>query len=704
MNNQLLEAALNYARRGWAVFPVKPNGKTPLTKTGFKEASKDETTIKMWWSHFPNANIGVATGAVSDGLVVIDIDIHDVEEISKRYIDEWTKANAPLPQTLTQITGSGGRHLFFRSNREFKSSTHSDASIDIRANGGYVIMPPSNHSTGGVYRWLDEASEIAFASSIVCKFIDDLQQRKKVCFTDTHFQMPHEVIEGGRNDVMFRFVASLQARGLSDDTIQTRAEQMNKERFQPPIGGGELTKIINSATSRYQKGSGLDFTHIPDEDFRQTLSTAKNRTSGLYVTNDLCNYVTVLENDPLLANHFFYDTRAAQVMLEAGLPAPFTRTTRRRAIQDVDYTSLQMYFEKLPFDPANDETGRMFNNVQKQLCIDAISQVAMTHERNLAAEWFDTLIWDGEPRMDGILYTFLGCAHDDYTIEVTRVLLYGIIARAFNAGVKFDYIPVLVGRQGLGKSQFCRALCPKEEWYLDGLSTMEGDDAIEKIRNKLIVEVAELANLRRDKLETVKSFLTRTVDTIRPKYAKNTEDRPRGCVFIGTTNVSQFLVDKTGNRRWLPVQCGLIEPPMSLFDKNAPYYFEQVWAEAVQKWREMKPALTLPTEILDIAASRQEAASEDDTRAGVIEQWLDAQIQEAKKTLNPERERCRVCARQIMVEVFNVDNPQRYEVSDISQLLELKIEGWTRLEKRKTVPKYGSQYVFIPTQARWGGA
>ena len=110
------------------------------------------------------------------------------------------------------------------------------------------------------------------------------------------------------------------------------------------------------------------------------------------------------------------------------------------------------------------------------------------------------------------------------------------------------------------QSEFVKRLCPKPEWYLDNLTTMEGDQAIEKLENKWIVEVAELANLRRDKIETVKAFITQTQDTYRPKYARNAENRPRGAVFMGTTNSTTFLTDPTGNRRWLPLECGVAKP------------------------------------------------------------------------------------------------------------------------------------------------
>lgn len=700
--NKMLEAALSYAAKGWAVFPLKERDKTPATTNGFQNATTDVKVITRWWTKNPKQNIGIATGDMSDGLVVVDIDVHNDGRDALRYIREWSDTNGSLPSTLSQVTGSGGTHMLYRMPPPCKVSSFAGklTSVDVRANGGYIVAPPSIHPNGGVYTWVDKETEPAPLSSIVVKFIEDLHEGNRLKYGRSYYNLPDLIESGNRNDEMFRYAASMQAKGVSDNDLMEELRRVNRERVRPQLDDGEITRIANSAMARYQKGTGCNLASLPKEDYRLTLSHKKNRTGGTYITNDLVNYVTVLENDPALANHFFYDVRAAQVMLESGLPLPFTRTASRRPINDADYSSLQIYLERLPFNKDDEKSPPMFNGVLKERCVDAINHVAMSHERNLAAEWFDTLKWDGEPRADGVLWTFLGCELDDYNIEVTRIMLYGILARALKPGIKFDYIPVLVGKQGIGKSQFCRALCPREEWYLDGLNTMEGDEAIEKIRNKLIVEVAELANLRRDKLETVKSFLTRRVDTLRPKYAKNTEDRPRGCVFIGTTNVNQFLVDKTGNRRWLPVQCGLFEPQMSLFDANTPFYMEQVWAEVKQKFDEVRPSLTLPVSILDEATRRQEQACEEDSRVGVIENWLEAQLQNHKQTMNAEREGCRVCARQIAEEVFNVENP-KYEVSDINQLMQLKVEGWERQDKRKRCGKYGSQFVYIPTRKKW---
>jgi hypothetical protein len=182
----MLDWALDYARRGWKVFPLfhvlkgggcscrpRPNhpckriGKHPMTKNGVVDATTDEATIRQWWTETPHANIGFATG--HNGRVVIDIDDGPKKDkegklIGKKKGSESLKAlvdaNGELPETLTVETGSGGRHYHFLSIHEIKNSASKVAEdIDIRGAGGYVILPPSNHESGGKYRWVTDPAK-----------------------------------------------------------------------------------------------------------------------------------------------------------------------------------------------------------------------------------------------------------------------------------------------------------------------------------------------------------------------------------------------------------------------------------------------------------------------------------------------------------------------------------------------------------------
>ena len=140
----MLDHALQYARRGWRVFPCQPRGKTPRTKHGHNDATTDEAQIRQWWTDWPDANIGLATGS---GLAVIDVD-------DEQGFDELEAAHEDLPKTLEAVTGSGGRHMFYRyAGEQLRSKNGFGRGVDLKADGGYVIAPPSVHPSGGLYAW-----------------------------------------------------------------------------------------------------------------------------------------------------------------------------------------------------------------------------------------------------------------------------------------------------------------------------------------------------------------------------------------------------------------------------------------------------------------------------------------------------------------------------------------------------------------------
>jgi hypothetical protein len=155
MNHQpkqsVCEVALSYAQRGWAVFPCKPQDKTPATRCGFNDATKNSTKIKRWWYSQPEKNLAIATGAIS-GVVVVDVDPrHD----GNKSLTKLEAENGKLPETVLARTGGGGRHLYFRHPGGVLKCRADllGPGVDIKADGGYVIAPPSVHPSGQSYRW-----------------------------------------------------------------------------------------------------------------------------------------------------------------------------------------------------------------------------------------------------------------------------------------------------------------------------------------------------------------------------------------------------------------------------------------------------------------------------------------------------------------------------------------------------------------------
>ena len=143
----MLRAALTYAATGWHVFPCRYRAKEPLTTHGFQDATTEAGTIRAWWQRWPQANIGLATGRGS-GVVVLDVDPRHGGDDALLYLPSF-------PATVECLTGGGGRHIYFEAPAfEVRCSNNAlGPGLDVKGDGGYVLLPPSVHPTGRAYQW-----------------------------------------------------------------------------------------------------------------------------------------------------------------------------------------------------------------------------------------------------------------------------------------------------------------------------------------------------------------------------------------------------------------------------------------------------------------------------------------------------------------------------------------------------------------------
>jgi putative DNA primase/helicase len=254
-----LEAALVYAKHfGWHVFPVRPD-KKPYTPNGLYDASNDPAVVTRWWTQFPNAAIGLRTGAES-GVIVLDVDIgkDGFETLARQ-----TAEHGALPETIASITGGGGRHYFFNHPGTPVRNTvgRTDESplgrgLDFRGDGGYVILPPSKHASGNLYAW--ETPPISVQPAALPAWIfEKLNNRaprsgtglgNPVAATDA-------ILDGGRNDALFKVATVLRAQGMEEEDILLLLITHNA-RCQPPLEDNELRAIARSAC-RYEAGPQL---------------------------------------------------------------------------------------------------------------------------------------------------------------------------------------------------------------------------------------------------------------------------------------------------------------------------------------------------------------------------------------------------------------------------------------------------------------
>ncbi len=200
-------------------------------------------------------------------------------------------------------------------------------------------------------------------------------------------------------------------------------------------------------------------------------------------------------------------------------------------------------------------------------------------------DYLNTLVWDGTERIRFCLRHFLGADADDYTYEALKLFLLGAISRAFQPGCKFEIMLCLVGGQGAGKSTFFRLLAVRDEWFSDDLRKLDDDNVYRKLQGHWIIEMSEMmATANAKSIEEIKSFLSRQKEVYKIPYETHPADRPRQCVFGGTSNALDFLpLDRSATAALSPSWCTQGKPRFTFWrTKLLPEaYIEQMWAEAM---------------------------------------------------------------------------------------------------------------------------
>lgn len=251
--NKLETMALWYAAHGLAVFPLQPRSKEPYEGShGFADATTDAERIKKWWSNAPESNIGIATGAKSDGLVAIDMDVHPERgEDGTRTLKAWEAEHGELPDTVAVKTGSGGIHALYRSSTEVRNSANGMAGVDIRGWGGFIVAPPSVHPSGGEYEWINDpfAYEIADAEANTMAFIESVRPNGGTAEHRPKLEVADSV-DHDRNDTLYRMACSLQSQSMPDDVVVSAIQEYNAKHCRPPLSRSEVAKLLRSALGK----------------------------------------------------------------------------------------------------------------------------------------------------------------------------------------------------------------------------------------------------------------------------------------------------------------------------------------------------------------------------------------------------------------------------------------------------------------------
>ena len=380
------------------------------------------------------------------------------------------------------------------------------------------------------------------------------------------------------------------------------------------------------------------------------------------------NYVKIFDNDERFANVYFNEVRNCAEIISQGKNGSFTS----KRWDSTDDAKTMYYIES------------EFGMYSKDKYIDAFRVFLDSKHYNPIKNIVESVEWDGVPRCEEFLIKWGNAEDTPYTREVSRLMFAGGIHRLYNAGCKFEDVPILMGTQGSGKSSLIRYLALNDD-YFGELNFMEGQQAIENLQGKWILEIPEMSAFTKAKdQEAIKAFVSRQRDSYRKPYDRDTTEILRTCIFVATTNDLSPLVDKTGNRRWYPVKLHSIGYDVFDNEQEIREYALQCWAEAKAKidTEEMRPYAN--RRLADTFLQAQEGAMQDDWRVGAIESFLN---RKSEGELTCVRE---VCHRALSPNPDFPKDPSLVESREIGKILD-RLKGWERVQGARSVGIYGNQ-------------
>jgi len=331
------------------------------------------------------------------------------------------------------------------------------------------------------------------------------------------------------------------------------------ERVPPQRGNGEDAKPIK----RPKRAQPALAPFLPTKEMVKD-------DRGRLISN-VANVLAVLRGVAEVERCFSFDGMLCQTMLALPLPTPGGGIANEpddvRPVRDTDVTQLQEWLQHIGLP-----------KIGREQVFQAVDLRAMERNYHPVRDYLDGLVWDRVPRVQNFFPAYFGVDRSPYIVAIGPMFLCAMVARIYEPGCKADYMVVLEGPQGAGKSTACSVLAG--QWFSDSLPDVLRDkDAAQHIRGKWLIEVAELSATSRAEAEHLKAFISRPVERYRPSYGRMEVIEPRQCLFVGTTNKSTYLRDETGGRRFWPVKVDRIDIDALRHDRD------QLFAEAVQAYR-----------------------------------------------------------------------------------------------------------------------
>lgn len=390
------------------------------------------------------------------------------------------------------------------------------------------------------------------------------------------------------------------------------------------------------------------------------------------IKQTLTNCILALNMDTKLKGKFKYNMLTNQI----DLIDKVWWNRHSISISDNDINNIRLYLEQMY--GLNSEKG----------IPRAIDIIAHQNSYHPIQDMLNGLKWDGKSYIENLFTKYLGVEKTKYSVEAVKIFMLGAINRVFNHGCKFDTMLCVVGGQGIGKSTFFRLLALCDDWFSDELKKLEDDNVYRKIQGHWIIEFSEmLATGNAKSIEEIKSFISRQKETYKVPYETHPQDRPRQCIFCGTTNNVDFLPkDRTGNRRFVPLLAEESRAEIHPLEKEEETrtYIRMAWAEAMEIFRTGNYTLNFSQEMNAYLKEFQKEFVGEDVKIGIIQAWLDECQDEF------------VCSLMLYREALENEfgEAKSWELKEINDIMNSSITGWEKYKKsdgQKRFEKYGKQ-------------
>ncbi len=627
----MLKEAKRLHDLGWAIHWIKPNSKAPV-KAGWTTGPRDEWSV-LQKEYREGYGLGVRMGeasALGKGFLAnIDIDIKSTDARHRKEALAFVENHFPgLMRKAPWVKTGYGIRVFVCTTKPFESRRLGASSeevkvkmpnaeankrqraalsekeikdgwrirsaweIDAMSTGRQVVLPPSVHpETGKLYTWgravtANDAVPLVDpppGKSVKADKADEKNEKTPFCPVDVDLdiaglsaKMIRMIVDGeGAEDnsaMMLPAACAMCELGLTDNEILSVLTDKDY------VLGAAAYRHTSSGSRRraaewvrkytlHKAREETDAKNVFDEVVEiieggkpKKLKLKLDRTEKGGVRQTLDNVVAVLTAvSPAVFKRDLFLSRD-----HYGCDTPWGGISGK-ALTDDDAILIKKWMsEKFGFEPS---TGLVF---------EAQVWIATKNGYHPVRNELEALPpWDGVPRLDTWFKRCFNAKGDpDYLAQVFRKWLVASITRIYEPGAKFDWIPILEGNQGVGKSTF-GAILFGQGYFSDWLPDLSDKDAALQLQGKRCVEFGELHSLRRTELEAAKAFITRQIDNVRPPYGRRSVETPRQTVFFGTTDKETYLKDEAGNRRFNPVRVGKLDFGALASERD------QLWAEAL---------------------------------------------------------------------------------------------------------------------------